>query len=225
MKKFFKRYKIFLATFFVISLIILFLFYNALKVDNKLPIYQPAMVNYELVDNSIQHVKKYHKIAPFSLINQNGEIVTEKDYQNKIYVADFFFTTCPSICPKMTENMGLVQKAIKDDSQIQLVSFSVTPKIDSVAQLKRYAIEKGVLDSKWNLLTGDKKMIYNLARKSFLAAKNHGDGGPQDMIHTENFVLVDPDKRIRGFYDGTNTLAMETLLLDIKTLKKEYSYP
>jgi len=225
MKKFFNRYKIFLATFFVISLIILFLFYNALKVDNKLPIYQPAMVNYELVDNSIQHVKKYHKIAPFSLINQNGEIVTEKDYQNKIYVADFFFTTCPSICPKMTENMGLVQKAIKDDSQIQLVSFSVTPKIDSVAQLKRYAIEKGVLVSKWNLLTGDKKMIYNLARKSFLAAKNHGDGGPQDMIHTENFVLVDPDKRIRGFYDGTNTLAMETLLLDIKTLKKEYSYP
>lgn len=225
MKKFFNRYKIFLATFFVISVIILFLFYNALKVDNKLPIYQPAMVNYELVDNSIQHVKKYHKIAPFSLINQNGEIVTEKDYQNKIYVADFFFTTCPSICPKMTENMGLVQKAIKDDSQIQLVSFSVTPKIDSVAQLKRYAIEKGVLDSKWNLLTGDKKMIYNLARKSFLAAKNHGDGGPQDMIHTENFVLVDPDKRIRGFYDGTNTLAMETLLLDIKTLKKEYSYP
>ena len=225
MKKFFNRYKIFLATFFVISVIILFLFYNALKVDNKLPIYQPAMVNYELVDNSIQHVKKYHKIAPFSLINQNGEIVTEKDYQNKIYVADFFFTTCPSICPKMTENMGLIQKAIKDDSQIQLVSFSVTPKIDSVAQLKRYAIEKGVLDSKWNLLTGDKKMIYNLARKSFLAAKNHGDGGPQDMIHTENFVLVDPDKRIRGFYDGTNTLAMETLLLDIKTLKKEYSYP
>ena len=225
MKKFFNRYKIFLAIFFVISLIILTLFYNALKVDNKLPIYQPAMVNYELVDNSIQHVKKYHKIAPFSLINQNGEIVTEKNYQNKIYVADFFFTTCPSICPKMTENMGLVQKAIKDDSQIQLVSFSVTPKIDSVAQLKRYAIEKGVLDSKWNLLTGDKKMIYNLARKSFLAAKNHGDGGPQDMIHTENFVLVDPDKRIRGFYDGTNTLAMEILLLDIKTLQKEYSYP
>ena len=225
MKTFFNHYKIFLVTFFVISLIILILFYNALKVDNKLPIYQPAMVNYELVDNSIQHIKKYHKIAPFTLINQNGEIISEKVFQNKIYVADFFFTTCPSICPKMTENMGLVQKAIKDDSQIQLVSFSVTPKIDSVAQLKRYAIEKGVLDSKWNLLTGDKKMIYNLARKSFLAAKNHGDGGPQDMIHTENFVLVDPDKRIRGFYDGTNTLAMETLLLDIKTLQKEYSIP
>ena len=225
MKKFFNRYKIFLATFFVISLIILILFYNALKVDNKLPIYQPAMVNYELVDNNIQHVKKYHKIAPFSLINQNGKIITEKVYQNKIYVADFFFTTCPSICPKMTENMGLVQEALRDDNQIQLVSFSVTPKIDTVAQLKRYAIEKGVLDSKWNLLTGDKKLIYNLARKSFLAAKNDGDGGPQDMIHTENFVLVDPDKRIRGFYDGTNTLAMKKLLLDIKILQKEFSFP
>ena len=225
MKKLFNRYKIFFATFFVISVIILFLFYDALNIDKKLPIYHPAMVNYELVDNSIQHVKKYHKIAPFSLINQNGKIVTEKVYQNKIYVADFFFTTCPSICPKMTENMRLIQEAFRDDNQIQLVSFSVTPKIDSVAQLKKYAIEKGVLDSKWNLLTGDKKLIYNLARKSFLVAKNDGHGGPHDMIHTENFVLVDPDKRIRGFYDGTNTLAMETLLLDIKTLQKEYSIP
>ena len=225
MKKFFNRYKIFLATFFVISVIILFLFYDALNIDKKLPIYHPAMVNYELVDNSIQHVKKYHKIAPFSLINQNGKIITEKVYLNKIYVADFFFTTCPSICPKMTENMRLIQEAFRDDNQIQLVSFSVTPKTDSVAQLKKYAIEKGVLDSKWNLLTGDKKLIYNLARKSFLAAKNDGDGGPHDMIHTENFVLIDPDKRIRGFYDGTNTLAMETLLLDIKTLQKEYSIP
>ena len=225
MKKFFNRYKIFLATFFVISVIILFLFYDALNIDKKLPIYYPAMVNYELVDNSIQHVKKYHKIAPFSLINQNGKIITEKVYLNKIYVADFFFTTCPSICPKMTENMRLIQEAFRDDNQIQLVSFSVTPKTDSVAQLKKYAIEKGVLDSKWNLLTGDKKLIYNLARKSFLAAKNDGDGGPHDMIHTENFVLIDPDKRIRGFYDGTNTLAMETLLLDIKTLQKEYSIP
>ena len=136
MKKFFNRYKIFLATFFVISVIILFLFYDALNIDKKLPIYHPAMVNYELVDNSIQHVKKYHKIAPFSLINQNGKIITEKVYLNKIYVADFFFTTCPSICPKMTENMGLIQEAFRDDNQIQLVSFSVTPKIDSVAQLK-----------------------------------------------------------------------------------------
>jgi len=159
------------------------------------------------------------------LTNQNGEITTEKDYQNKIYVADFFFTTCPSICPKMTVNMGLIQKEIVDDDQVMLLSFSVTPQIDSVPQLKKYALENGVIDSKWNLLTGDKKQIYTLARKSFLAVENDGDGGPYDMIHTENFILVDPEKRIRGFYDGTDTQAMETLLSDIQLLKKEYPTP
>ena len=104
------------------------------------------MVNYELVDSSLQHIKKYHKIAPFSLINQNGLNITDNDYSNKIYVADFFFTTCPSICPKMTANMGLIQEDIRTDNQVLLLSFSVTPEIDSVAQLKRYAIEKGVID-------------------------------------------------------------------------------
>jgi protein SCO1/2 len=105
---------------------------------------------------------------------------------------------------------------------VKLLSFSVTPQIDSVAQLKRYAIEKEVNDQKWNLVTGDKKEIYTLARKSFLAVKEEGDGGPFDMIHTENFILVDPEKRIRGFYDGTDIKAMEELLQDITTLKQEY---
>jgi protein SCO1/2 len=156
------------------------------------------------------------------LTNQNGKIITQRDYQDKIYVADFFFTTCPTICPKMTENMALIQARILDDSQVKLLSFSVTPQIDSVAQLKRYAIEKEVNDQKWNLVTGDKKEIYTLARKSFLAVKEDGDGGPFDMIHTENFILVDPEKRIRGFYDGTDIKAMEELLQDITTLKQEY---
>jgi protein SCO1/2 len=156
------------------------------------------------------------------LTNQNGKIITQRDYQDKIYVADFFFTTCPTICPKMTENMALIQARILDDSQVKLLSFSVTPQIDSVAQLKRYAVEKEVNDQKWNLVTGDKKEIYTLARKSFLAVKEDGDGGPFDMIHTENFILVDPEKRIRGFYDGTDIKAMEELLQDITTLKQEY---
>jgi protein SCO1/2 len=180
------------------------------------------MVNYELVDSTLQHIKKFHQIAPFRLTNQNGKIITQRDYQDKIYVADFFFTTCPTICPKMTENMALIQARILDDSQVKLLSFSVTPQIDSVAQLKRYAIEKEVNDQKWNLVTGDKKEIYTLARKSFLAVKEDGDGGPFDMIHTENFILVDPEKRIRGFYDGTDIKAMEELLQDITTLKQEY---
>ena len=225
MKTFFDRYKVFLGISAGVSLVILALFYNALTPEERLPIYQPAMVNYELVDSSLQHVKKYHKIAPFSLTNQNGATITQKAYENKIYVADFFFTTCPTICPKMTANMGLLQEALKENDQVGLLSFSVTPQIDSVAQLKKYALEKGVIDSKWNLLTGDKKQIYELARKSYLAVKNDGDGGPHDMIHTENFVLVDPEKRIRGFYDGTDTVAVETLLSDIELLQQEYPLP
>lgn len=224
MKTFFTRYKVFLGVLGLISAVILALFYNALKPQEKLPIYQPAMVNYELVDSSLQHVKKYHKIAPFALTNQNGETITDRDYKDKIYVADFFFTTCPTICPKMTANMVEIQKAILNDPQVKLLSFSVTPEIDSVAQLKKYAIEKGVEDQKWNLLTGDKKQIYELARKSYLAVKDNGDGGPHDMIHTENFILIDPEKRIRGFYDGTDTVAMQTLLADIALLQKEYPF-
>ena len=220
-----KKRKSFIAILALTSIVILALFYNALKPKEKLAIYQPSMVNYELVDSTLQHKKKFHKIAPFSLTNQNGLTVTEKDYMNKIYVADFFFTTCPSICPKMTANMGLIQENIKTDNQVLLLSFSVTPEIDSVQQLKSYAIEKGVIDSKWNLLTGNKKEIYELARKSYLAVKSNGDGGEHDMIHTENFILVDPEKRIRGFYDGTDINAMDELLSDIKVLQMEYPSP
>ncbi len=180
------------------------------------------MVNYELVDSTLQHVKKYHKIAPFSFENQNGKTITQDDYEGKIYIADFFFTTCPTICPKMTANMGSIQEEILNDSTVMLLSYSVTPKIDSVQQLKKYAIEKGINDEKWNLLTGNKKEIYAMARKSYLVVKEDGDGGPYDMIHTENFILVDPKKRIRGFYDGTDTLAMRELLIDLEILKDEF---
>jgi len=222
MQFFFKKYKIFLRVLFGVSTIILALFYSALKPKKVLPIYQPSMVNYELVDSTLQHVKKYHKIAPFSFENQNGKTITQDDYEGKIYIADFFFTTCPTICPKMTANMGSIQEEILNDSTVMLLSYSVTPKIDSVPQLKKYAIEKGVNDEKWNLLTGNKKEIYTMARKSYLVVKEDGDGGPYDMIHTENFILVDPKKRIRGFYDGTDTLAMKELLIDLEILKDEF---
>ena len=181
------------------------------------------MVNEALVAEEIQHVRKYHTIADFSLTNQNGETVTQADYADKIYVADFFFTTCPTICPIMTKNMVSLQEKILDDPEVLLLSYSVTPQIDSVAQLKKYALEKGVVDAKWNLVTGDKKDIYELARKSYLAVKTDGDGGPFDMIHTENFILVDKEKRIRGFYDGTQEADIEKLLEDIKVLKETYA--
>ena len=190
MGSFFAKYKMFGIVMLVLSGIIVYLFYNALQPKKMLPVYQPSMVDKSLVDSTLHYTKKYHKVADFSLVNQNGETITQEDYRDKIYVADFFFTTCLTICPIMTKNMGEVQEAIKDDPNIMLLSHSVTPQIDTVAQLKRYALEKGVIDSKWNLVTGDKKQIYELARKSYLAVKNDGDGGPFDMIHTENFILV-----------------------------------
>ncbi len=221
MLSFFKEYRGFAIVFGVISIIIISIIYNTLNVYKPLPIYQPAMVSTELVDSTIQHQKKYHKIVDFSLTNQNGKTITQNDYKDKIYVADFFFTTCQTICPIMTGHMHDIQKEIINDNDVMLLSHSVTPQIDTVAQLKRYAVKKGVIDAKWNLVTGDKKQIYELARKSYLAVKDNGDGGPFDMIHTENFMLIDKKRQIRGFYDGTNSKEIDRLLLDIAHLKKE----
>ena len=217
-----EKYRKFLWVFAALSFIILMLFYNALLPIKKLPVYQPAMVNFELVDSTIQHQKKFHRIADFSLTNQNGKTVTQKDFNGKIYVADFFFTTCPNICIAMTDNLLKVQEKFKNNPNVMLLSHSVTPKIDSVPQLKKYAIEKGVIDQKWNLVTGDKKEIYELARKSYLAVKEDGDGGPFDMIHTENFILVDPERRVRGFYDGTDLEEIQRLFEELEILVQEY---
>jgi len=221
MLSFFKDYKYFAIVFAVISMIIMALIYNALKVYQPLPIYQPAMVNEEMVDSTIQYQRKFHKIADFKLTNQNGKTITQTDYDGKIYIADFFFTTCQTICPIMTDHMYQIQKEIINDDEVMLLSHTVTPEIDTVAQLKRYAKLKGVNDAKWNLVTGDKAQIYQLARKSYLAVKTDGNGDAFDMIHTENFMLIDKKRQIRGFYDGTNAEDIARLLEDLKILKKE----
>jgi len=225
MKDLFYRYRYLFLTMGVLSVIILSLFYNALKPAKQLPIYTPAMVNPELVDSLVQHQnnKMKHKIADFSFQNQNDKTITQKDYENVIYVADFFFTTCPTICPIMTDNMVWLQDKIKDMPNVKLLSFSVTPDIDTPEVLRKYANEKGVIDGKWNMVTGDQKDIYYLARQSFLAVKTSTVGELYDMVHTENFILVDKNGRIRGFYDGTNlnedkddgTKNVEQLLEDI----------
>lgn len=222
MLSFFKDYKYFAIVFAVLSIIIISIIYNIFDVYKPLPIYQPAMVNTEMVDSTIQYKKKYHKIADFSLTNQNGETITQNTYKDKIYVADFFFTTCQTICPIMTDHMVQIQKEIINDPDVMLLSHTVTPEIDSVAQLKKYALKKGVNDAKWNLVTGDKKQIYQLARKSYLAVKTDGNGDAYDMIHTENFMLIDKKLQIRGYYDGTNPEDITRLIADIETLKEEY---
>jgi len=220
-KSFLKRYGLLIVFFIVFSVVAISSFNYVQTQEKKLPIYSPSMVSDELVEEELRYVKKYHRISDFSLLNQNGNNVTQEDYKNKIYVADFFFTTCPDICPIMTGNMLYLQENLKD-TNVMLASFSVTPKIDTVEVLKEYSNLKGVDDSRWNLMTGDKKQIYDLARKSYLVAKAIPDGKNHGMIHTENFVLVDRDKRIRGYYDGTNIEDMDKLLDDIQILIKSY---
>lgn len=221
MLQFFAKYKFFGIFLFILSAILISIIYSILKPQERLPIYQPNMVTAELVDTTVQEIRKYHTIPDFELLNQNGDTVTQADYEGKIYIADFFFTTCQTICPIMTDHMLQIQERIKDDPEILLLSHTVIPEADSVPQLKKYALEKGVIDKKWNLVTGDKKQIYDLARKSYLAVKSEGDAGPFDMIHTENFVLIDEQNRIRGYYDGTDSEAIAELLHDISILQNE----
>ena len=221
--KFFKKSIptfIFLALF---SVVVIPVFYQLLKVDEKLKIYNPADVNPRLVDFSMKHITKDHTIADFELTNQNGQKITNKNYKDKIYVADFFFTRCQTICINMAYNMSELQDFYKKDADILFLSHSVTPVIDSVAVLKEYADRKGVIDGKWNITTGAKTHIYELARKSYFAVLDEGTGDENDFIHTEQFVLVDKEKRIRGYYDGTKKEDMEKLKKDIVLLKEEYA--
>lgn len=202
----------------IFAIAICILMYNAFFQDEKLPVFNPTDFNPELVDISMQGFTENHYVSDFDLTNQNGETITQSDYENKIYVADFFFTRCPSICPIMTNNMAKIQNEFIDNDAVMLLSLSVTPKLDSVPLLKKYADKNGAIDTKWNITTGDKKHIYNLARKSYFAVVDQGDGGLQDFIHTPNFILIDKKKQIRGIYNGTNDEEIQKLVSDIKTL-------
>lgn len=166
--------------------------------------------------------KRFHKIPDFKLTNQLGDNITQKTFDEKIYIVDFFFTSCPGICLKMTNNMSKVQEAFKDDSEVLLLSHSVTPSIDSVSVLKTYANKYDVVDNKWHLVTGDKVEIYNLGRDHYFV--ENGLGVPKsvdDFLHTENFLLIDKNKHIRGIYNGLNGSSLAQLITDIKALKKE----
>tara|TARA_A100001015_G_scaffold254029_1_gene294592 strand:+ start:6275 stop:6904 length:630 start_codon:yes stop_codon:yes gene_type:complete len=199
--------------------ILIIVFISCNQDSNKqLPIYNPVDFNPKLVDKSIRDITKNHTVSDFNLINQNGSFITSEDYKNKIYVVDFFFTSCPSICPIMTNNMLKIQDEFIDNNEVMLLSMSVTPEIDNVEILKQYADDKGVIDSKWNITTGKKKHIYELARKSYFAVLEQGDGGLQDFIHSPNFILVDNKKQIRGIYDGTVENEISRLIKDINVL-------
>ena len=212
------------------SLLIFFLalFYNCKNTKKEevsrvevLPYYNEASFTPKWINPKSVALKSFHKIPDFSFTNQDGKNITQKTFENKIYVTDFFFTTCPGICPMMTKNMYLIQEAFKEDETVLLLSHSVTPVKDSVPQLKQYAQEK-LIGKNWHLVTGDKKEIYDLGRKFYFVEEDLGEPkGLDDFLHTENFVLIDKNKHIRGIYNGLSKNSVKQLITDINTLKKE----
>ncbi|MFN5628252.1 MAG: SCO family protein [Bacteroidota bacterium] len=163
----------------------------------------------------------FHTVKAFKFINQNGDSISEKTFEGSIYVADYFFTTCQSICPIMSTQMQLVAKEFSENKKVKFLSHTVNPENDSVNVLYDYAKAHHANAEQWHFVTGDKKQLYNMARESYLLNAEIGDGGPNDFIHTQNFALIDTHKNIRGFYDGTDKKDVQRLIKDIKTLLKE----
>lgn len=191
------------------------------RVD-QLPYYKEATFTPYWFDDDSDIPVDFHSIPPFTLFNQNGDTITERHFADKLYVADFFFTSCPGICPAMTKNMTLIQEAFKSDEEVMLLSHSVTPMRDSVETLRNYADAKGVIDGKWELVTGERKDIYRLGRNFYFAEEDLGlEKDENDFLHTENFILVDKNRRIRGIYNGLKKIDINQLIADIETLKKE----
>jgi protein SCO1/2 len=192
------------------------------SVVDALPYFDEASFLPHWISPQSDTLKYFHKIPAFSLINQDSSRVTGKTLEGKIYVANFFFTTCPGICPQMTDNMGILQQEYLEDEDVMLISHSVTPNRDTVAKLKGYASKRNVQSKKWHLLTGDREQIYNLGRNAYFVEENMGiEKTIDDFLHTENFVLVDKQKHIRGIYNGLNKASIQQLIEDIKTLKSQ----
>ena len=190
-----------------------------------LPYYNEESFTPNWLTPNTDEEQAFHKIPDFELINQLGDTVTQKTFDNKIYIADFFFTSCPGICPKMTSNMVKLQEEFKQDKEILFLSHSVTPTIDSVAELKKYAEKHGVIDNKWHLVTGDKTAIYNLGRNQYFVENDLGvPKNIDDFLHSENFLLIDKNKHIRGIYNGLNRASLAQLVTDVKALKDENSH-
>lgn len=188
----------------------------------NLPFYNEASFTPHWIAPNSSELETFHQVPSFSFLNQDGALVNQETFAGKIYVADFFFTTCPGICPKMTANMSVLQEAFKDDDEVLLLSHSVTPEYDSVSVLKEYALSHQVDSRKWHMVTGNKELIYSLGRKSYFVEEDLGLAkSADDFLHTENFVLVDKNRRIRGIYNGLNLSSVNQLIQDVETLKRE----
>lgn len=210
--------------YILFALLLVFACKSKTEVDKKttLPFFNSAEFTPEWISELSKEYELIHKIPNFKFMNQEGKEITQKAYEGKIYIADFFFTSCPGICPRLAKNMGKLQEVFKNDSDVLLLSHSVTPEKDSVSVLKEYAIENNVNSKKWNLVTGNKKEIYEIARNAYFADEDFVKTQDESaFIHTENFVLIDKKGRIRGVYNGTLSVEIDRILRHIKLLKKE----
>ena len=193
--------------------------YQILQPQPRLPIYNPSDLNPAVVDDDLVRVGRGHRIGNFDLIDQWGNRADSSLLQGKIYVADFFFTTCPTICIDMGANFQRIQETYKDEDRFHLVSHTVMPEIDTVEVMHAYGERMGAIKGKWHLLTGEKRELYRMARREYFAVMEQGTSFDEhDFIHTENVILVDEKKRIRGFYDGTSDLDVDRLIGDIQIL-------
>jgi len=215
---------IFLIVFCTVG-ISLFYYHFTRPQQEVLPIYNPTDLTPDVVDPELLRIGRGHRIGAFSFLNQNGERITQRDVDQKVYVVEYFFTTCGTICPVMNKQLQRVQRAYMKNESVKLLSFTVNPEVDDVAQMKHYASIHHADDAQWWFLTGERSKLYELARKSFFVlkpaeAQNLGDAGG-DFIHTNNFVLVDRKQRIRGYYDGTNPQEVDKLIRHIDILLSE----
>ena len=206
----------------VVGIIIAYILSKSQLEEKQLPVIQPKDLKSDMVNPDLLEVGIGHRIGSFAFQNQNDETITREMVKGKIFVVEYFFTTCGTICPKMTEQMTRVQQRFRDNDELKILSFTVNPAIDTVEVMKAYAEKHGAVDGQWHFLTGEKEALYDLARKSFFVLKpaeaaNLGDAG-SDFIHTNNFVLVDRELRIRGYYDGTSITEVNELMEDIDLL-------
>jgi protein SCO1 len=227
-----RKLSFFIAIAVVLIVPLLFFYIFAVKPhptllpESVLPIFGPRQT-VERLDIKGKTVVDtiYHSIPDFSFLSQTGDTITKEHVSGKVFVTDFFFTTCPTICIDMTRNLRKLQDLFLTDDDVMIVSHTVDPQTDSVGQLYQYAIDNGIDSKKWLLLTGEKKALYDIARYGYYVTAMEGDGGPHDFIHSERLILIDKEGRIRGYYDGTSDEEVEKLIADTKLLLVSYIVP
>jgi protein SCO1/2 len=196
---------------------LILLFASCKQEDNTLPI----LGRHEYIETDTGIDTIYHEIADFAFLNQDSAWVTNETFKDKVYVADFFFTSCPSICPIMKVQLLRVYEKFKANDKVMILSHSIDPDYDNVAVLRDYAKRLEVSSDKWNFITGDKAEIYDMAQTSYYVATRENENAPGGYEHSGAFILVDNNRHIRGVYDGTDPEAVSRLLNEIDILIEE----